>query len=220
MKGSGVGHGVQTIPNEVKIEMNNDDVNDINFIVQNTPSHARLTGTITVKDEYAKDLSVIIARASNPNSPIKRTSVTMSKYFEFSKVAAGNYVLRVESKSLSSKHFLSKTNSVKVNVPSKMKVPSIHTELSFDVSTVSIDEEVDSGIFFTLLFGGLAVYLYANVDWAFQLFLPLFKLLAQFPIIGPFVAKRLPNESRFSEGIGGFSIDHVGGQRKVKNRKR
>eukprot|EP00943_MAST-04B_sp_MAST-4B-sp1_P004921 g4921.t1 len=209
MKGSGVGHGVQTIPNEVKIEMNDDDVNDINFIVQNTPSHARVTGTITVKDEYAKDLSVIIARASNPNSPIKRTSVTMSKYFEFSKVSAGNYVLRVESKALSSKHFFLKTNSVKVNVPSKMKVPSIHTELSFDVSTVSIDEEVDSGIFFTLLFGGLAVYLYANVDWAFQLFLPLFKLLAQFPIIGPFVAKRLPNESRFSEGVGGFSIDHL-----------
>ena len=135
----------------------------------------------------------------------------MSKYFEFSKISAGNYVVRVESKTLSSKHFLFKTDSVKVTIPSKVKVPSIHTKLSFDVSTISIDEEVDSGIFFTLLFGGLAVYLYANIDWAYQLFLPLLKLLAQFPIIGSFIAKRLPNESRYSEGVGGFSmgIDHV-----------
>ena len=102
-----------------------------------------------------------------------------------------------------------------------MKVPSIHTKLSFDVSTISIDEEVDSGIFFTLLFGGLAVYLYANIDWAYQLFLPLLKLLAQFPIIGSFIAKRLPNESRYSEGVGGFSmgIDHVG-NKQGKSKKR
>ena len=211
MKGSGISNKVQTIPNELQIEMNDEDANDLNFIVQNTPKHARLTGTVVVKDEYAKDLSVVLSRASNPTAAIKRTSVSMSKYFEFSKISAGNYVVRVESKTLSSKHFLFKTDSVKVTIPSKVKVPSIHTKLSFDVSTISIDEEVDSGIFFTLLFGGLAVYLYANIDWAYQLFLPLLKLLAQFPIIGSFIAKRLPNESRYSEGVGGFSmgIDHV-----------
>lgn len=151
MKGSGISNKVQTIPNELQIEMNDEDANDLNFIVQNTPKHARLTGTVVVKDEYAKDLSVVLSRASNPTAAIKRTSVSMSKYFEFSKISAGNYVVRVESKTLSSKHFLFKTDSVKVTIPSKVKVPSIHTKLSFDVSTISIDEEVDSGIFFHLV---------------------------------------------------------------------
>ena len=132
----------------------------------------------------------------------------------------------LNQKTLSSKHFLFKTDSVNVTIPSKVKVPSIHTKLSFDVSTISIDEEVDSGIFFTLLFSGLAVYLYANIDWAYQGFLPLlFLLLAQFPIIGSFIAKRLPNESRYSEGVGGFSmgIDHVrnkqGSQRRGEKKR-
>ena len=138
---------------------------------------------------------MVLSRASNPKAAIKRAGVSLSKYFEFPKVSAGNYILRVESKSLSSKHFLVKSNDLKVTVPSRMEAPSVHTELDFTVSIVSIDDEVDSGNFFTLLFGGLAVYIYANSEWAFRFFLPLLKILAELPIIGPVISKRLPNES-------------------------
>ena len=85
MKGSGISNKVQTIPNELQIEMNDEDANDLNFIVQNTPKHARLTGTVVVKDEYAKDLSVVLSRASNPTAAIKRTILSMSKYLNSKK---------------------------------------------------------------------------------------------------------------------------------------
>ena len=145
--GSGISNTVHTIPGELEIKMDAEDVHNLDFVVQNTPTHARLTGTINVNDEYVKDLSVVLSRASNPKAAIKRASVSLSKYFEFPKVSAGKYILRVESKSLSSKHFLVKSNDLKVTVPSRMEAPSVHTELDFTVSIVSIDDEVDSGNF-------------------------------------------------------------------------
>lgn len=205
-KGSGISNAVQTIPQELEITMDAEDLHDLDFVVQNTPTHARLTGVINVKDEYVKDLSVVLSRASNPKAAIKRAGVSLSKYFEFPKVSAGKYILRVESKALSSKHFLVKSNDLKVTVPSRMEAPSVHTELDFTVSIVSIDDEVDSGNFFTLLFGGLAVYIYANSEWAFRFFLPVLKILAELPLLGPVISKRLPNESRASEGVGGFTM--------------
>ena len=73
--------------------------------------------------------------------------MSLSKYFEFPKVSAGKYILRVESKSLSSKHFLVKSNDLKVTVPSRMEAPSVHTELDFTVSIVSITTRLIVGTF-------------------------------------------------------------------------
>lgn len=183
------------------------DVSGVEFVVIKEPSSARVTGNVDVEGEHVDGLTVVLARATAPSTPIKRVPVRrLINYFEFTNVPAGNYVLYTESSKVSAKYFSIDAPKVDVTVPSRSDTPSIHTQLSFSASASSLEEDIESGSFFSLVFGIVIVFSIINHTVALELLMPMLKILSSVPILGGWVRKIVPKEKSYGTSVGGFSM--------------
>jgi len=102
-------------PASVDIVMGKDDKKGVDFVAFRRPAKADVVGRVLAEREHLSSISVEIASAGNPHSPIQTVPLMVSDYFEFHGVPRGDYVVR-STTTLDKRGYKILTEQVKVHV--------------------------------------------------------------------------------------------------------
>jgi len=146
-------------PSYVTVVAENRDIHDVEFVVFRKVNKYDLTGIIATEEKWLNSLNVSLYKDSALSTPINSLAMSNSRFFDFSSLAKGKYILKLHT-TLSPQMYTFQLPEEVITFDQSTVGSGVHVKLNFTATVNQAGHDVTATPFFGLVF---AVILFFSV---------------------------------------------------------